>query len=204
MRSISLGFLTLALGLLTARPLFSQTLEEPRARQGYWIQVGLNQGGVNVVEKGKDKGVYNSGGFKLRLGELVTERLGLGLVVENNGIAKANDKGAAGGLAIEVTYCPWRALSTHLGAGFGYVMLTDNATKEKTLRGGAGSYLIMGASYDFFPWRKRLTGGWALAPAVDFRAMPDGNVHTYAFFISLNVTWWSGLEHNMLRLPEEP
>lgn len=203
MRSTTLGFLALALGLLTVRTAVSQTLEEPRARQGYWIRVGLNQAGANVIEKGKDKGIYNGFGFSLRLGELVTERLGLGLFVENNGIIKKKDKGAAGGLGIEGTYCPWRTLTTHLGAGFGYVMLTDDATEEKSLRGGAGSYLMLGISYDFFPWRRRLTGGWAFSPALDFRAMPDGNIHTYTVFLSLNVTWWSGLDRNMLNLPDE-
>ena len=82
-------------------------------------------------------------------------------------------------------------------------MVTDQDSQDKSLRGGAGSYFLAGTSYDFFPWRKRLTGGWAVTPTVDFRVMPDGNIHAYTVFAGLQVVWWSGLPRQMLILPEE-
>jgi len=107
------------------------------------------------------------------------------------------------GLAIEVNANPWRNLSVHSGAGFGVVTLTDQNSEDKTLRGGAGSYWLAGVSYDFFPWRHRLTGGWALTPTINFRAMPDGDIHSYTLFAGLQVIRWSGLSDNMLVLPQE-
>ena len=186
-----------------ARPSRAQTLEQPRARQGYFIGVGSVEAVSHLNEEGKNRGLYTGQGFTLRIGQLLTERLGLGLLVELAGIAKGSDKGSVGGLTLEGSATLWRGLSAHTGLGVGYVMVTDQDSLDKSLRGGAGSYFLAGASYDFFPWRKRLTGGWALTPTVDFRIMPDGNIHSYTFFMGLQAVWWSGLPRNMLILPEE-
>lgn len=192
----------LALGGST-RTARAQSLEQPRARQGYWIGLGLLQMASHIDEKGENKGLYTGGGFTFRIGQLVTERLGLGMLVEYGGLGKGSDKGSAGGLTIEGSMTLWRGLSAHTGLGVGFVMLTDNNTKEKELRGGGGSYFLGGLSWDFYPLRKRVSGGWAITPTVDFRAMPDGNIHAYSVFAALQVTWWSGLPRNMLILPEE-
>ncbi len=203
-RAISWACAFLLLGLL-ARPRLAQAqdLEEPRARQGYWIGLGATGVGAQLVEKGRLIGVYPGGGFTLRLGQMLTRRLGLGLSVDYAYIRKNQDAGALGGLAIEVNVNLWRNLAVHSGAGFGLVMLTDQNSEDKALRGGAGSYLLAGVSYDFFPWRNRLTGGWAVTPTVNFRAMPDGDIHSYTVFAGVQVIRWSGLLRKMLILPEE-
>ncbi|MGB8293935.1 MAG: hypothetical protein WCG85_00760 [Polyangia bacterium] len=201
--------LTLALAVLVllaagvARPARAQTLETPRARQGYWIGVGLIDVASHLNEEGKNRGFYTGSGFTFRVGQLLTERLGLGLLVEYGGIKKGSDQGSVGGLTLEGSATVWRGLSVHTGTGIGFVMVTDQSSLDKSLRGGGGSYFLGGASYDFFPWRKRLTGGWAVTPTVDFRAMPDGNIHAYSFFMGVQVLWWSGLPRQMLFLPEE-
>jgi hypothetical protein len=82
-------------------------------------------------------------------------------------------------------------------------MVTDDGSEDKTLRGGVGASLLAGASYDFFPWRNRLTGGWAITPTLDRRAMPDGDVHAFAIIASLQIIRWSGLPRTMLVAPEE-
>jgi hypothetical protein len=186
-----------------ARPGLAQTLEEPRARQGYWIGVGLVGVASHLNEEGRNRGFYTGSGFTLRIGELLTKRLGLGLLVEMGGIKKGSDKGSVGGLTLEGSSTLWRGLSARTGLGVGFVMVTDQNSQDKSLRGGAGSYFLAGTSYDFFPWRKRLTGGWAVTPTVDFRVMPDGNIHAYTVFAGLQVVWWSGLPRQMLILPEE-
>jgi len=212
MTTIKAGFLALVAASLAGVAANAQTLELPKARQGYWVSVGLNQGASAIREKGKSKGVYAAGGLSIRLGEMVTERLGLGLFFDYGGLVKQekaagvytrDDKGATGGVGFEGNLKLWRTLAVRTGFGFGVVMLTDDATEAKELRGGAGSYLMLGASYEFFPWRNRLTGGWAISPALDFRVMPDGNVKAFTGFLGVSVTWWSGLERNMLILPEE-
>jgi hypothetical protein len=106
-------------------------------------------------------------------------------------------------LGVEGSYNPWRKLSIKSALGFGAVMLTDQNTKEKELRGGAGATLSLGAAYDFFPWRNRLTGGWALTPTIDVRYFPDGDIHGVSILGGLQITYWSGLARNQLLLPEE-
>jgi hypothetical protein len=199
---VSLAALVALAGGAT-RPVRAQTLEQPRARQGYWIGLGSVGVASYLTEEGKNRGVYTGYGFTFRVGQLLTERLGLGLLVEIGTLKKGSDKGMVGGLTLEGSATLWRGLSAHTGLGLGFVDLTDQSSQDKSLRGGAGSYFLLGTSYDFFPWRRRLTGGWALTPTVDFRVMPDGNIHAYTMFAGLQVVWWSGLPRQMLILPEE-
>ena len=200
-----------------ARPAFAQEgngndarslLETPRARQGYWIGFGLYGMAANYIEEGHDHGIYSGYGYTFRIGQLITERLGLGLLYESAGsllgmMKKGNDKGGLGGLILEGDATVWRNLSVHGGFGIGYVYTRDNTALDTSLRGGAGSYMTLGLMYDFFPWRKRLTGGWAITPTVDFRIMPDGNIHAYTMLAGVQIVRWSGLPDNMLILPEE-
>jgi hypothetical protein len=187
----------------TARPARAQTLETPRARQGYWIGVGVSNVASHLNEEGKNRGSYTGNAFSFRVGQLLTERLGLGLLVEMGGVKKGTDQGNILGLTLEGSATLWRGLSAHTGLGLGVVYVTDQSSLDKTMRGGYGSNYLAGVSYDYFPWRKRLTGGWAITPTVDFRAMPDGNIHAYTMFAGLQVVWWSGLPRQMLSLPEE-
>jgi hypothetical protein len=208
-----------AVGLAAARahPAFAQEgtgndsrsfLELPRARQGYWIGFGFYGMAANYIEEGHDRGIYSGYGYTFRIGQLITERLGLGLLYESAGsllgvMKKGNDKGGLGGLILEGDATVWRNLSVHGGFGIGYVYTRDNTALDTSLRGGAGSYMTLGLMYDFFPWRKRLTGGWAITPTVDFRIMPDGNIHAYTMLAGVQFVRWSGLSDNMLILPEE-
>jgi hypothetical protein len=188
---------------LTAGSVRAQTLEQPRARQGYWIGVGLVEVVSHVTDEGRNRGTYTGQGASFRIGQLLTERLGLALLVETASFKKASDKGRIGGLTLEGSATVWRGLSAHIGVGLGYESLTDQSSNDKSLRGGYGSNFLLGASYDFFPWHRRLSGGWAVTPTVDFHAAPDGNVHAYSLFFGLQGVWWSGLARSMLILPEE-
>jgi hypothetical protein len=134
---------------------------------------------------------------------MLSRRVGVGLTLDYAAMKKNRTSGALGDLAMEVSANLWRNLAVHAGAGFGVVMVTDDASEDQSLRGGVGSCLLAGARYDFFPWRNRLTGGWAITPTLDVRAMPDGDVHAFAILIGLQVLRWSGLPGNMLVQPSE-
>jgi len=178
-------------------------LEVPRARQGYWLGIGLSRVESQLNEEGKNRGFYGGQAFTFRLGQLVTRRLGIGMSFEYGNIQKQSDQGHIVGLAMEGSCSLWRDLSIHSGFGVGAVYVSDKKALDTSLRGGAGSYLLLGASYDFFPWRNRLTGGWSVTPSVDIRVLPDGNIHALAILAGAQIMWWSGLPHNMLDLPEE-
>jgi hypothetical protein len=199
--------LCLALGVRAARAEEGDVqLEEPRQRQGYWIGFGPTGIAANLRENGKDRGIYGGWTGTFRIGQLVTKRLGLGLLVEYfqyaGGISKGSDAGSLGGLTLEGSAQLWRNLSAHTGFGIGYVMVKDPNALDTSLRGGGGAYLLLGASYDIFLNRK-LTGGWAITPTLDFHLMPDGNIKFLSMMFGVQLMWWSGLPDSMLRLPEE-
>jgi len=181
-------------------------LEAPRQRQGYWIGFGPTGIAAHLRENGKNRGIYGGWTGTFRIGQLITKRLGLGLLVEYfdyaGGIGKGSDKGSIGGITLEGSAQLWRNLSAHTGFGIGYVMVKDPNALDTSLRGGGGSYLLLGASYDIFLDRK-LTGGWAITPIVDFHLMPHGNITFVSMMAGIQLTWWSGLSDSMLRLPEE-
>ena len=196
-------FALAALLVLAAGSARAQTLEQPRARQGYWIGVGFVDISSYVTDQGKNLGFYKGYGATFRIGQLLTERLGLGLLVETTTLKKGSDKGRIGGLTLEGSATVWHGWSAHIGVGLGYESLTDQSSNDKSLRGGYGSNFLVGTSYDLFPWHRRRSGGWAITPTIDFHAAPDGNVHAYTVFFNLQGMWWSGLDRSMLLLPEE-
>lgn len=181
-------------------------LEEPRSRQGYWIAVGASGIGAQVWEKSRDRGLY--GGFTgtFRIGQLLTQRFGLGLLIEYTGgyttLGKGTDKGQLNGLSLEASYLVWRDLSVHAGFGLGVLLLKDSAALDPSYRAGGGAYFLAGVSYDIFPLKKRLTGGWAITPVIDLHGSPDGDLNFLALLGGIQITWWSGLPDNMLKLEE--
>ena len=64
--------------------------------------------------------------------------------------------------------------------------------------GTYGSLLTAGLSYDAFVTR-RASGGWAVTPALGFRAVPGGDVSAIAGVLTVSVSWWSGLPARELR-----
>jgi hypothetical protein len=131
----------------------------------------------------------------------------LGLLIEYTGgyttLGKGSDKGQLDGLSLEASYLVWRNLSVHGGFGLGVLLLKDSQALDPSYRGGGGSYFLLGAAYDLFPLKKKLTGGWAITPVIDLHGSPDGDLHFLALLGGIQITWWSGLPDNMLRLPEE-
>ena len=213
MRSVSriLGFGVLFTLLLALAPRLAHAedadehpiLEEPRSRQGYWIGFGASGVDLQAWEKGH-RNTYSGYTGTFRIGQLITKRLGLGLLVDYiGGIGKGSDKGSIDGLTLEGSCLVWRNLSVHAGFGLGVVLLKDSSALDPSTRAGGGSYFLVGASYDIFPLKKKLTGGWAITPVVDLHGSPDGSIHFLALLAGLQLTWWSGLPDNMLRLPEE-
>ena len=181
-------------------------LEEPRSRQGYWIGLGVSGIALQGWENGHDRGIYTGYTATFRIGQLITQRLGLGLLVEYTlgytTLGKGSDKGQLDGLTLEASYLVWRNLSVHAGFGLGVVLLKDEQALDPSYRAGGGSFFLAGVSYDIFPFKKK-TGGWALTPVLDLHGSADGDIHFLALLGGLQITWWSGLPDNMLNLPEE-
>jgi hypothetical protein len=183
------------------------TLEEPRSRQGYWLGFGVSGVGAQVWENGHDRGIYSGFSGTFRIGELLTQRFGLGLLIEYTGsystVGKGTDKGQFDGLSLEASYLVWKDLSVHAGFGLGVLLLKDSAALDPSYRAGGGAYFLAGASYDLFPFSKQgQTGGWAITPVIDLHGSADGDLKFLALFGGIQLTWWSGLPNNMLKVED--
>ena len=92
-------------------------------------------------------------------------------------------------------------LALNGGVGLGVLQLHDKRVMNEELRGAFGAEYSLGASYDFFPYKKKLSGGLGLAPIVQVRFLPGDEATSIAVLFGLHVSWWTGLPRNQLDLP---
>jgi hypothetical protein len=179
----------------------AQTLEAPRGRQGYCLGVG-GHGALNRNwEDGRADSLGLGGVGTLRLGQMVGRRLGFGLQIDMGSSRGDGQRATLGGLSMAAQWEVARNLAVHGGVGIGFVNLDDTRIDDEDARGGGGAYYLLGASYDWFPRRQRLTGGWSLAPTVQVRLLPGEDLTAGALFAGIDILYWSGLPKHQLDLP---
>jgi hypothetical protein len=188
----------LALALGAGRVAQAQTLVEPEARQGFYVSAGAGAGTLGVVDKGQGDGTAAGLAYTLHLGEMLTDRWGLGLAIESGGASHAGITTQIAGLTLEGQARLWRHLAAHAGFGVGAASAKDPTRIGDESHGTYGSLLTAGLSYDAFLTR-RPSGGWALTPACGVRAVPGGDVSAISAVFTLSVSWWSGLPARELR-----
>lgn len=177
-------------------------LEPPRPRQGYYVAFGPALTLGHIRETGDSLGTFVGSNFSLRLGQLLTRRLGLGLAIDF-GSAKDSPQAAtlfALGVAGQAEVACDLAL--HAGIGLGVATLDDLRDDDEVLRGAYGAAFTAGLTYDWFPWADG-SGGWALTPGLWLRAIPGEDVDSFLALVSLEVSWWKGLPKDQLDLPPD-
>ena len=185
----------IALGGPVAR---AQTLRQPEDRQGYYFSAGVGADAVTTWDKGQRDGTAPGLAFTLHLGEMLTDRWGLGLGIEEGSATRQGVTTAVGGLTLEAQARLWRHLAAHAGVGPGAASARDPGRVGDETHGTYGTLLTAGLSYDAF-FTSRASGGWALTPACGLRAVPGGDVSAIAAVLTLSVSWWSGLPARELR-----
>lgn len=203
MRASCLTAMVIATVLGTAHPnrADAQTLEAPRARQGYYVSGGL-LGFANLQwNDGATDGWRGGSGDVIRLGQMLTSRFGLGLRIDVGGAKSGSKTYATGGLGVEAQVNVWRDLAIQAGGGLGFTSLSDPKSLEEETKGGFGSVYTVGASYDIF-FTRRLTGGWAVSPAVLVRWLPSDSLSGLWLCGGVQIAWWSGRPRNELVLPD--
>jgi len=191
--------------------LADDVLEPPMLHQGYYASLGLYGLSNFNWEKGDQlNGAWHGSSFALRFGQMLTRKFGLGLGLSLGGTAgEANNReqiSALYGLSLEGQWMPFDRFSVMAGTGVGGVMYQYKKVlpdEPDALRGGAGSLFSLGASYDFFPYRNPLSGGLALSPTLRMQFLPGGTAETFAIFVGVDITWWTGLPKNQLELPPD-
>jgi len=176
----------------------AQTLREPEARQGYYFSAGAGAVAVTTWDKGERDGTAAGLAFTLHLGEMLTDRWGLGIGIEEGSASRRGLTTAVGGLTLEAQARLWRHLAAHAGVGPGAASARDPARVGDETHGTYGTLLTAGLSYDAFV-TSRGSGGWAITPACGLRALPGGDVSSIGAVLMLSVSWWSGLPARELR-----
>lgn len=176
----------------------AQTLREPEARQGFYVSAGAGVNALGASDEWARDGAAAGLAYTLQAGEMLTDRWGLGLAIEGGGASRAGVSTQIAGLTLEVQARLWRHLAAHAGVGPGAASATDPARVGDETHGTYGPLLTAGLSYDAFLSR-RLTGGWALTPACEVRAVPGGDVGALAAVLTVSLSWWSGLPARELR-----
>ncbi len=187
---------TLALG--AARGAHAQTLREPEARQGFYISAGAGAATLAAWDKGQRDATAAGPAFTIHLGEMLTDRWGLGLAIEDASASHRGITTGIGGLALEAQARLWGHLAAHAGLGVGGASAEDPARVGDETHGTYGTLLTAGLSYDAF-FTRRPTGGWAVTPALGLRAVPGGDVGSIAAVFTVSLSWWSGLPARELR-----
>jgi hypothetical protein len=179
-----------------------QDLELPRHRQGYYLAFGLQSGPTQIWDHGESLGSYAGSGFNLRIGQLITRRIGLGVQLGVGGGKKKDDRASTFGVGIETELELATNLAVHAGAGLGVVQLKDQVDPDAKLRGGLGARYTLGLSYDWFPFKKRKSGGFSLTPNLGAQFIPGDGATSFSVLLGVGVGWWTGLPRNQLQLPE--
>jgi hypothetical protein len=188
---------------LSASGAGAQTLEPPRHRQGYYMALGVQALGLKSWEEGESLGTWGGVGQTIRLGQLLTRRFGLGLQIDFGGAAGRAQKASLFGLGFEAQWEILNHLSLRGGGGISVVQLAyDDEALNDELRGTAGAGYFLGLGYDWFPFKSRLTGGFALTPMFQLRVIPSSPVDAIVGIIGVELGYWTGLPRNQLDLPE--
>ena len=176
----------------------AQALREPEARQGYYLSAGAGANTLATWDKGRRDGTATGLALTVHLGEMLTDRWGLGLGIEDGSASRRGVTTAIGGLTLEAQTRLWRHLAAHVGVGLGAASAKDPARVGDETHGTYGTLLTAGLSYDAF-FTGRPSGGWAVTPACGMRAVPGGDASSIAAVLILSVSWWSGLPARELR-----
>jgi len=174
-------------------------LSKPRHRQGYYLAGGLAGAVAFASESGDGVGPTYGTNTSLRLGQLLTPRLGLGLAVDFGGTAASGDTTSSFALSLGGQVELVHDVALHAAVGLSFVTLSsDTDDPGDPIRGVYGAAYTLGLTWDWFFAGKK-SGGWALTPGLTLRAVP-GDTDAYGLFLGVEITRWTGLPRNQLEL----
>ncbi|MFH0899252.1 MAG: hypothetical protein V2A73_01355, partial [Pseudomonadota bacterium] len=192
---------------LTAAPTTAaaQELQAPRPRQGYYVTLGTHGTVERTSEEGDALELSNGWTTTIRLGQLISNRRGLGLgLLFDFGTASGSDQQQSSmtgiGLAAQVEVAANLAL--HGAVGFAVLTIDDRREQDDPLRGTYGAAYTVGLTYDWFFTNRQRSGGWAVTPTLFVRWLPGDNISSVAGFLGLELSYWTGLPKNQLSLPD--
>ena len=181
-----------------------QELVTPQPRQGYYISLGAH-GMLNGNTDNDDTwhGPWGGPGGELRFGESITPWLDLGL---NMGVSFGFSEkylGTVGHVALDAQFRPVDPFFLRLSLGFGFTDVTRRISGIAAIDGSIGAFYQLAAGYDFFPFYKKGSGGFAVTPVVGFAAVPGELLTSLLGYVGIELSFWTGLTKDKLNLPDE-
>jgi hypothetical protein len=178
-------------------PAASAELEAPEPSQGHFIGVGFHGIGAMAFDenRGTRKPTFGQA-VSLRLGESVTDWLSLSLAFAlGSTYGKARDSLTLGRFGID---SQWYLIH----AGFGAIDARGPDPEDHDLtRGRYGDFYLAGVGYDVYLSDAAQSGGWVFTPMLSADVGPDSKFTTTTLSFGVEVSWWTGLSRDKLRLP---
>jgi hypothetical protein len=188
--------------LLFVPALGAQELEQPRARQGYYLSLGAHGVAARTrdSEEGTRAALLGPGGA-VRVGQALASWLDLGIGLGLAGVFDDDYRVLLGHVSLEAALRPLGNGFVRLGVGMGFADVTRRQKGLPPLLGRYGEAWRAGLGWDFFPGHRGGSGGLALTPVAWFEAGPGAEFFTIAGGIGLEIAWWTGLPRSELELP---
>ena len=202
-------------GLTLLIALAAQTQSEvelvpPKARQGFFLGLGLRSGLMGAdAEPVGSLGLLQGGLFNFHFGQMVNNLYGFGLSVDFGGGQSRDWVAGLGALSVSFHLAPFEKIdfAFHAAVGPGFVSVIrkdEEAAREDDPEGGYGALYTLGATYDWFPFHDPgESGGFAITTFVEGRIFPTGDIIAGGIFAGVELGYWFGFGRNRLDLEVE-
>jgi hypothetical protein len=183
-------------------PAPSAELEDPEPSQGHFIAVGFH--GISAMAFDENRGTRKptfGQAVSLRLGESVTDWLSLSLAFAlGSTYGKPRDSLSLGRFGIDSQW--YFSERWFVRAGLGAIDVRGPDPEDHDLtRGRYGDFYLAGVGCDLYLSDATQSGGWVITPMLSADLGPDSEFTTMSLSLGVELSWWTGLSRDKLRLP---
>lgn len=191
-------------GLAQADEPARTALVYPRPNQGQFLGVGVfSAGALGFDAERPNRSLTPGAGLSLRLGGSVTDWLDLGVsATYGQSFGDENDRLAFGRLSLHSQWYLDPHWFARLDVGAGSVAGQDPHDPDYD-RGGYSAVYSLGVGRDLFLSPAAQSGGWVLSPVLGVDLTPAEDLTAVVGWVGLEVSYWTGLDKDKLRLPVE-
>ncbi len=197
--------LTALVVMLASQTQTDVELVSPKARQGFFLGLGLRSGLMGARADGVgDLGPLQGGVFNFHFGQMANDVLGFGLGIDFGGGRNGTWVAGLGALTVSFHLAPFEKINFafHAAVGPGFVSVVrkdEDARRDDDPEGAYGALYTLGATYDWFPFHDPgESGGFAITSFVEGRVFPTGDIVAGGIFAGVEVAYWFGYGKNRL------
>jgi hypothetical protein len=179
-------------------------LAVPRPNQGHFLSVALLSAAAVGLDSARPNRSWTPGfGVNVQLGEAVTDWLDLGIgFAYGRTFGDDDDRLTFGRLSLHSQWYLDPRWFARLDIGAGSVSGPDPRNPSRS-RGGYGDMYALGVGANVFLSPGTQSGGWVLSPVVGVELAPSDDLSAVIGWVGLELSLWSGLSKDKLRLPTD-